>query len=135
MHTPCSPLLEIDGLLYFPRMCDKIRLHAAGTLHEDYLANIGLGMDLWCCQFLGIDYSDLVAQVTAGASDEEALAWAKESGTERPAYELDWWTTYMKTRGFRDDLSEKLSQRKAEAGFTDRDDIQSFMDYIIADEA
>ena len=27
--------------MYFPRMLDKIRLHARGELHEDYHANFG----------------------------------------------------------------------------------------------
>jgi hypothetical protein len=40
----------------------------------------------------------------------------------------------MKTRGFRDDLAERLAQRKAESGFQDRADIVTFMDYIDADE-
>jgi hypothetical protein len=25
-----------NGMVYFPRMLDKIRLHASGELHEDY---------------------------------------------------------------------------------------------------
>lgn len=130
-----SPLKEIDGLIYFPRMCDKIRQHAAGTLPEDYIGNLGVAMDLWCCQFLGIEYPDLEKKVRSGATDEDALTWARETGISRPDYELAWWTAYMKTRGFRDDLSERLAQRKAESGFTARDDIQSFMDYIVADES
>ena len=40
----------------------------------------------------------------------------------------------MSTRGFRDDLAERLAQRKEESGFGHRDDILTFMDYIDADE-
>jgi len=29
------------GMSYFPRMIDKIRLHARGELHEDYHNNLG----------------------------------------------------------------------------------------------
>ena len=29
------------GMMYFPRMLDKIRLHLRGELHEDYQENFG----------------------------------------------------------------------------------------------
>ncbi|MCH7227193.1 DUF5069 domain-containing protein [Haloferula sp. A504] len=133
-NFPRSPKDEIDGLVYFPRMCDKIRLHARGELPTDYHANLGSGMDLWICQFLGVDYQALAKLVSDGASDEEALAWARRNGVERPDHEFAWWSAFMKTRGFRDDLAERLTQRKEESGFNERNDILTFMDYIDADE-
>ena len=131
---PYSPKLEIDGLIYFPRLCDKIRLMADGQLSEDYHANLGGGMDLWICQFLGVDYDDLAEVVRSGACDSDALAWARENGTDRPDCEAAWWNAYMRTRGFRDDLSERLAARIEESGFGERTDILTFMDYIDADE-
>lgn len=131
---PRSPKDEIDGLIYFPRMCDKIRLHHTGELPEDYHANLGGGMDHWTCEFLGIDYGGLAEQVRAGASDEMALNWTRRHGVKRSDLEFTWWTAYMRTRGFRDDLAERLVERKQASGFGDRDDIQTFMDYIDADE-
>lgn len=133
-QAPRSPCDEIDGIVYFPRLCDKIRLHAAGRLSHNYHANLGSGMDLWTCQFLGVNYPPLADQVRAGKSDAEALAWARENGTPRTVAELAWWSAFMKTRGFRDDLAERLARRKAESGFHDRTDIVTFMDYIDADE-
>lgn len=132
--APRSPCDEIDGVVYFPRLCDKIRLHAAGTLASEYHANLGSGMDLWTCQFLGVDYAALAERVRDGKSDAEALAWARANGMPRGAPELAWWNAFMKTRGFRDDLAERLAQRKAESGFQERADIVTFMDYIDADE-
>ena len=131
---PRSPRDEIDGIVYFPRLCDKVRLHAAGTLSPDYHANLGSGMDLWTCQFLGVDYAPLADFIRSGKSDAEALAWSREHGTPRTVAELAWWSAFMKTRGFRDDLAERLAQRKVESGFTGRADIVTFMDYIDADE-
>jgi hypothetical protein len=131
---PRSPKDEIDGLVYFPRLCDKIRLHQRGELPEAYHANLGQGMDLWTCQFLGVGYADLAEQVRAGASDDMALAWAKRNGIKRSAEERAWWNAYMRTRGFRDDFAERLLSRKQESGFEDRADIVTFMDYIDADE-
>lgn len=133
-QAPRSPRDEIDGIVYFPRLCDKVRFHAAGTLSPDYHANLGSGMDLWTCQFLGVNYSPLADFIRAGKSDAEALAWSREHGTPRTVAELAWWSAFIKTRGFRDDLAERLAQRKAESGFQDRADIVTFMDYIDADE-
>jgi hypothetical protein len=133
-ETPRSPRDQIEGVLYFPRLCHKVRLHAAGRLHPQYHANLGSGMDLWTCQFFGVDYPALADRIRGGASDEEALAWARQNGAERSPEEFNWWTSYMRTRGFRDDLAERLVLRKAESGFSGRADILTFMDYIDADE-
>lgn len=133
-EVPRSPRDETDGVVYFPRLCHKVRLHAAGRLDPQYHANLGSGMDLWTCQFLGVDYPALADRIRAGESDNEALAWARENGTARGNAELAWWSAFMRTRGFRDDLAERLAQRKAESGFQDREDILTFMDYIDADE-
>jgi hypothetical protein len=133
-QMPRSARDELDGIVYLPRLCDKIRKHYAGTLHPEFHTNLGLGMDLWTCQFLGVDYNDLKTQLIAGATDEDALNWARENGVTRPDYEKSWFLAYMKTRGFRDDLSKRLAERKKEDPKTDRDDILSFMDYIEVDE-
>jgi len=134
MTIPRSPKDELHGIPYLPRLCDKIRLHAAGELEPEYHANLGRGMDLWTCQFLGVDYAALSERVQTGASDADILEWARKEGVQRPDYEFAWWKSYMLTRGFRDDLSQRLIERKAESGMSDRHDIQCFMDYIDADE-
>ena len=129
-----SPRDEISGMVYFPRLCSKIRLFEAGQLHPDFHPNMGKAMDLWTCQFLHVQYEDLRKMVVAGASDEEALTWCWEHGTKPNECELDWWNSYMRNRGFRDDLTEKLVFRKQEAGWEDRDEIQTFFDYLDADD-
>jgi cytochrome P450 len=91
-------------------------------------------MDLWTCQFLGVDYNDLRAKIIEGDTDENVLTWARKNGVTRPAYEKAWFSAYMKNRGFRDDLSKRLAKRKKENPDTDRDDILTFMDYIEVDE-
>jgi len=133
-QMPRSARDELEGIVYLPRLLDKVRLHHGGKLHPDYHANLGIGRDLWTCQFLGVDYNDLKAQVLAGASDDNALAWARENGITRPDYETAWFSSYISNRGFRDDMSSRLAERKKEAPETDRDDIQTFMDYIEVDE-
>ena len=131
---PCSPNEEIDGLPYFRRLCGKIRLFAAGDLHPDLHANLGRFMDLWTCQFLGVDYDDLKAQVLAGADDAQALAWARKNGIQRPDFERKWWIQFMHTCGFRDDEAQRLKDRIAESCLEERTDILTMFDYIDADE-
>ena len=133
-EMPRSARDELEGIVYFPRMCDKIRKHLAGTLHPEFHTNLGLGMDLWTYQFLGVDYHDLKARILAGATDENALRWARENGVTRPDYEKAWFNAYIKTRGFRDDLAARLAKRKKEDPKTDRADILTFIDYIEIDE-
>ena len=129
-----SPADKVGPIVYFGRMLDKIRLHAAGQLPADYTGNLGEGFDKTCVQLLGIPYADLVERVKQGGSDEEIFAWCQEKG--RPLSEQDYviWNEFMRKRGWNDVASERLAQRKAESGFSDRADIQTFFDYIDADE-
>ena len=133
-QTPASPCQETSGIVYFSRLCSKIRLCESGDLHPDFHPNMGKAMDLWTCQFLHVDYDALKAQVLSGVSDEEALEWCYEMGTRPDENELAWWSSYMRNTGFRDHLSEKLAFRKEEAGWEDRDDIQTFFNYLDADD-
>ena len=44
---PRSPYETMDGWVHLPRLVDKIRLHEAGQLHEDYQPNyLHKGFDL-----------------------------------------------------------------------------------------
>lgn len=133
-QVPRSARDQLEGLLYFPRLCDKVRKMNTGTLHPDFHANLGRAMDLWTCQFLGVEYDDLKAHIISGATDESALAWAKKNGLTRPEFELDWFNSFVRNLGFRDQMSERLAQRKKEDPKTDRDDIITFLDYLDIDE-
>lgn len=131
---PKSPLLEVGGIPYFARLCDKVRLHAAGNLADEYKANLGRGFDRWTCDYLGVSYEDLVGKVLGGLSDDDVLKWAVSEGGERTEVEREWWLSYMRNRGYNDDLSEVLEKRKLENGLGDRDDVVSFFGLIDADE-
>ena len=48
---------KVGRLIYFGRMLDKIRLHAADQLPPDYVENLGehqFTLDGRCCRFLGV---------------------------------------------------------------------------------
>ncbi|MFM8984160.1 MAG: DUF5069 domain-containing protein, partial [Spartobacteria bacterium] len=57
-----------------------------------------------------------------------------QNGTRPSLEQIGIWNDYMIKRGWNDDLSEKLTQRKKESGLESRDEIQTMFQYIDADE-
>ena len=53
---PRSTEDETNGLRYFPRMLDKIRLKAKGQLDPEYHENMGRGADRRLIKFLRVEY-------------------------------------------------------------------------------
>ncbi|HET6406741.1 MAG TPA: DUF5069 domain-containing protein [Chthoniobacteraceae bacterium] len=129
-----SPHAKTAGIAYFARMLDKIRLHQAGSLPDEYHANLGGGFDGFCCQFLWIEYPALAGRVKDGGTDSELIEWAFQQGRKPSDFEAMVWNEFMRKRGWNDEASERLAMRKAESGFPARDDIQTFFDYIDLDE-
>ena len=129
-----SPREEVEGLVYFGRMVDKLRLEQAGKLPKDYHENLGKGFDASCCEFLGVAYGKLRERVRQGGSDRELLEWCQAQGRKREAGDRAVWNAYLSKRGWRDDLADRLEFRKKEAGWEGRNEMQTFFDYIDADE-
>ncbi len=131
---PRSPYDEIQGIVYFPRMLDKIRLFAAGDLQADYHENLGLGFDGRCCRFLGIDYSALRETALSEKSDAEVLEWTFAHGRRPSAEEIEIWSAFMRKRGWQDSGSSRLERRKKESGFENRPDIETMFALHDAEE-
>ena len=131
-----SPYAKVGRVVYFGRMLDKIRLHAAGRLPaDDYAANLGKGFDLRCVTFLRVSYEELKARTLAGGdTDEQLLAWAHARGGARTDEECEIWNGFMMKRGWRDDVSEWLTEQKQKCGFAGRNEIQTAFDFHDADE-
>lgn len=129
-----SPSDPIEGIVYFGRMTDKIRLHHAGKLPPDYQSNLGAGFDERCVHFLRISYQALVDRVKEGGTDEQIFAWALSDGQRPDDEQIEVWNGFMRKRGWNDEASPTLARRKEEGGFSDRADIQTFFQYIDADE-
>ena len=129
-----SPHLKTGGLVYFARMLDKIRAMAKGELPAEYRANLGRGFDANCCHFLRVDYEKLVERVKQGGSDEEILHWCFDHGRHPSDEDTFVWNEFLRKRGWNDEVSEMVVRRKAEAGMTDRSDIQTSFQFIDADE-
>ena len=132
MAHPRSPYDREGGLYYFPRMLDKMRLHLKGELPEDYHALRSNGFDGVCCQFLQIDYNDVLEQVKNGHSDAEVLAWCFAKGRKPTDQDIDMFSGYLSKRGWRDESSQRLAEIVARNGFPSA--TPTWFDLIEADE-
>jgi len=129
-----SPADKLNGLVYFGRMLDKIRIHARGDLPADYQPNLGKGFDAKCCAFLHLDYDGVVQRVKSGATDDEMLKWAFAHGRQPTETEIVMWNEFMRKFGWRDEAAEILERRKREAGMEGRSEIETMFQFIDADE-
>lgn len=133
-----SPHDQINGLVYFGRMLDKIRLQAAGTLPEAWQAARGGerkgSFDWRCSTFLRIDYAALEAETLKGdKSDEELLAWAFSNGRQPDEGEIEVWNGFMVKRGWRDSGTHRLHERLAEIGLPPGT-VETMFEFIDLDE-
>ena len=133
-----SPFDQVNGLVYFGRMLDKIRLAAAGKLPEGWQPMRGTtrkgSFDWRCCQFLRIDYAALEAQTLKGdKSDAELLAWAFQQGRHPDDQEIEVWNAFMTKRGRRDAGTQRLNERLGEIGLPPGM-VQTMFEFIDLDE-
>ena len=131
---PRSAADTVDGMVWFARMLDKIRLFARGELRADFHANLGKGMDGICCNFLRVEHAALRERVLAGGSDEEILEWCQANGRRLNQEDIWVWNQCCTRTGWRDFASERLAKLKAEGGLAHRDDLVTMMDYFEVDE-
>src|SRR5262245_2042289 len=97
---------KTGGMFYFARMCSKIRLHAQGKLPKDYHDMLGQGFDGRTCRYLRVGYDDVKAQVLAGKSDIEVLAWCHTKGRKLTDEEILIYNSFMSKRGWQDDEAD-----------------------------
>jgi len=133
---PKSPKEMTRGMIYFPRMLDKIRLHACGELHEDYHKNLGAqrAVDGACCNFLRVNYADLRDRVLQGGTDEEILEWCFENGRRPNEGDLMIWNSFSSKLGWNDFATPRLERQKQKHSISDRTDIITIPDLIDFDE-
>jgi gluconokinase len=131
-----SPYDAVRGFVYLPRLVSKIRLHAAGQLHADFVNNLGKAFDDRCCQYLGIKYDDLRVWVlqNPAVTQDEVLAWAEATGRKLSTNEIEIWNGFMTKRGWRDEANEVLVRRLKENGLTVDAGVDTMFDYIEVDE-
>lgn len=133
-----GPSEQVNGLVYFGRMLDKIRLAAAGKLPGGWQPMRGSAVegsfDWRCCLFLKIDYTVLEAETLKGdKTDAELLDWAYRHGRQPDDQEIEVWNAFMLKRGWRDAGTQRLNERLAEIGLLPGT-VQTMFEFIDIDE-
>jgi hypothetical protein len=136
MTYPKSAKEATKGMMYFPRMLDKIRLHLRGELHQDYHKNFGTPRtaDSTCCNFLRVHHRDLIERVKQGGTDEEILEWCFEKGHRLNEGDLLVWNGFVSKLGWRDFATPVLEEAKKKHNLADRADVQTISDLIDFEE-
>ena len=132
-----SPSAQVNGLVYFGRMLDKIRLNAQGKLPSGWQDMRGSSspntFDARCCRFLAIDYATLETETLKGGTDEELLEWAFQKGRRPNSDEIEIWNAFMSKRGWRDTGTQRLHERLAEIGLPPGA-VETMFEFIDLDE-
>ena len=132
---PRSPRETMDGWHYLPRYIDKIRLHLAGKLHSDYTENFGKGFDGTWLEAAGLTQEQFIDVVKKTVTDGEVCDWVRHHVKRTAAQkEAHWKAVVGSPQPGNEKAIARLKSRKEQSGFTHRDDIQTFVDYIDADE-
>lgn len=108
----------VGGLHHLGRMLDKIRLHQAGKLPEDFRRNYGLsiGLDGQLCGFLNVKFADVEAKVSAGGSDAEIAEWIFSTGLRPNRSQAFIWNEHSRKMGWNDRVSAYLAGIRSEPG-------------------
>lgn len=95
-----SPRASLGGYLLLPRLIDKIRLHAKGTLPPEYVGNLFKptgSLDARFLAFTGLDAEKLREAVLTAESDEAVLAWVERHAIPHNPSEKEAWADEIAT--------------------------------------
>jgi len=132
---PRSPRETMCGWSHLPRLIDKIRLHLSGKLHPDYQANFCKGFDGLWLEMAGVKAEQLIEVVKNSITDGEVCDWVRKTVKLPESAKIahrERMLNYPKKDD--DEMQARLKMRKENADLGHRDDIQSFVDFIDADE-
>ena len=123
-------------MVWFPRMLDKIRLHARGELPAEYIPWLGKGFDGRCLRYLRVDYDALVARVLEGGTDAEILQWCFTQGRVLSEEDIAVWSDFLRKRGWRDSpaVLADLEDSKKQSGLGHRPELDTYFRFNDADE-
>jgi hypothetical protein len=132
---PRSPRETMGGWMHLPRFIDKTRLHLAGKLHSDYQGNFCKGFDGLWLETAGVDAQTFIDVVKKSITDGEVCDWVRlhvNKPESVKAAHRERMLNYPKKEDA--EMQARLKMRKEQAGLSHRDDIQTFVDFIDADE-
>lgn len=93
---PRSPHDDLGGYVLLPRIIDKCRALLADT-HGEYKYDCPLDRQFF--DFTSLDADEFKAQVAAGRSDEELLAFVQKKGDPHTESEILCWSFEQRQRG------------------------------------
>ena len=132
---PRSPREAMAGWTYLPRFVDKIRLHLAGKLHKDYQENFCKGFDARWLKAAGVDPQKFIEVVKNSVTDGQVCDWVQKNIKQPDSVKAAHRDHLLNHPPKNDpEAQARLKMRKEESGLQNRDDIQTFVDYIDADE-
>ncbi len=129
---PVSDHAKTRGIVYFARMVDKIRLHAAGQLPAAYISHLGFAdstsFDARCCRFWGLDYEQVKARTLQGGTPEEIFDDLFAGRQPLNVEQVFVWNLFLLKRGWRDSGTPGVIAEKAVSGLAHRADVQTYVD-------
>jgi hypothetical protein len=129
-RPPRSPRVKLGGCVLLPRMLDKGRAFAAGTVGE-YHFNCPLDQRLTA--FLGISADDVLKLLKDGKSDSEVLAWIRDN-TKRTDFEIYQWSEYQTQRAPSDIEGREYVSGMVKNVAAERDDVVTWFDMLDLDD-
>jgi hypothetical protein len=131
-RPPRSPRVQLGGYVTLPRMLDKGRAAVSGKNGEYHFA---CPLDQRLLSFVGIDAEALKAELAAGKSDSEILAWiAANSSQKRSEPEIVAWSAYQERRAPSDAESRAYFQELHSKAAPKRTDIATWFDLLDLDD-
>jgi hypothetical protein len=132
---PRSPRETMDGWHYLPRYVDKIRLHLAGKLHDDYKEHLGKGFDGLWLQTAGVTHEQFMNVVKNSITDGQVYDWVRKNVQKTQAEKDAHWQDMLSRPKPGDEAAQaRLKMRKEQCGGSHRDDVKTFADVIDLDE-
>jgi len=132
---PRSPRETMCGWIHLPRFIDKIRLHLAGKLHPDYQPNLCKGFDGLWLETAGVKAEEFMGVVRNSITDGQVCDWVRLNVQKPESVKAAHRERMLNSpRKDNPEMQARLKMRKEQAGLANRDDIQSFVDFIDADE-
>ena len=123
------------GWMHLPRFVDKIRLHLAGKLHSDYQPNFCKGFDGLWLETAGVNAQTFIDVVRGSITDGQVCDWVLKNANKPEAVKAAHRERMLNSPKKDDpEMQARLKLRKEQAGIAHRDDIQTFVDFIDADE-
>lgn len=133
--VPRSPLAEVGGYPWLPRLIDKVRAEAAGRTGP-YTPYPG-GIDSQFIEVLGVDAQALGDVIRGGAADEEVAAWVRAHQSPAAAGRLERFRAGLRApvpARYAEELAEEIAQISAARPELDFSGVRSFVHVLCVEE-